>query len=121
MIYATGDLHGNALRFQPQYFPEQVEMTKDDYMIVCGDFGCIQEQTQDVLQTLEQRLAAAGSDKDHMVRATIYLRDIAQFAAMNEVWDAWVNPATAPARACVEARLGREAALVEIVVDAVKA
>ena len=81
----------------------------------------IQEQTQDVLQTLEQRLAAAGSDKDHMVRATIYLRDIAQFAAMNEVWDAWVNPATAPARACVEARLGREAALVEIVVDAVKA
>ena len=41
MIYATGDLHGNSLRFQPQYFPEQAEMTKDDYMIVCGDFGCI--------------------------------------------------------------------------------
>ena len=41
MIYATGDLHGNALRFQPQYFPEQAEMTKDDYMIVCGDFGCV--------------------------------------------------------------------------------
>ena len=36
MIYATGDLHGNSLRFQPQYFPEQAEMTKDDYMIVCG-------------------------------------------------------------------------------------
>ncbi len=41
MIYATGDLHGNALRFQPQYFPEQAEMTKEDCMIVCGDFGCI--------------------------------------------------------------------------------
>ena len=41
MIYATGDLHGNTLRFQPQYFPEQAEMTKDDYMIVCGDFGCV--------------------------------------------------------------------------------
>ena len=41
MIYATGDLHGNALRFQPEYFPEQAKMTKDDYMIVCGDFGCI--------------------------------------------------------------------------------
>lgn len=39
MIYATGDLHGNILRFQPQYFLEQAEMTKDDYMIVCGDFG----------------------------------------------------------------------------------
>ena len=41
MIYATGDLHGNSLRFQPQYFPEQAEMTKDDYMIVCGDSGCV--------------------------------------------------------------------------------
>ena len=41
MIYATGDLHGNALRFQPEYFPEQAEMTKDDYMIVCGDFGFV--------------------------------------------------------------------------------
>ena len=33
MIYATGDLHGNSLRFQPQYFPEQAEMAKDDYMM----------------------------------------------------------------------------------------
>ena len=41
MIYATGDLHGNALRFQPQYFSEQAEMSKIDYMIVCGDFGCV--------------------------------------------------------------------------------
>ena len=41
MIYATGDLHGNSLRFQPQYFPEQAQMTKDDYMIVCGDAGLV--------------------------------------------------------------------------------
>ena len=41
MIYATGDLHGNALRFQPEYFPEQAGMTNDDYMIVCGDFGFV--------------------------------------------------------------------------------
>ena len=41
MIYVTGDLHGNGLRFQPQYFPEQSEMTKNDYMIACGDFGCV--------------------------------------------------------------------------------
>ena len=41
MSYAIADLHGNSLRFQPQYFPEQSEMTKDDYMIVCGDFGCV--------------------------------------------------------------------------------
>ena len=41
MIYAAGDLHGNTLRFQPQYFPEQAGMTKDDYMIVCGDAGLV--------------------------------------------------------------------------------
>ena len=39
MICATGDTHGNFERFQPEYFPEQAEMTKEDYMIICGDFG----------------------------------------------------------------------------------
>jgi len=37
MIYATGDLHGNTLRFRPQYFLEKAEMSKDDYMRTqCG-------------------------------------------------------------------------------------
>ena len=39
MIYATGDTHGNFERFRGEYFPEQTSMTKDDYVIVCGDFG----------------------------------------------------------------------------------
>lgn len=39
MIYATGDTHGQFQRFQSQNFPEQAAMTKDDYMIICGDFG----------------------------------------------------------------------------------
>ena len=39
MIYATGDTHGNFQRFQTQHFPEQVSMTREDYMIICGDFG----------------------------------------------------------------------------------
>lgn len=39
MIYATGDTHGNFQRFAPEHFPEQVGMTKEDYMIICGDFG----------------------------------------------------------------------------------
>ena len=38
MIYATGDTHGKFERFQPEYFPEQAEMTKEDYMIICGDY-----------------------------------------------------------------------------------
>lgn len=39
MIYATGDTHGNFQRFQAQHFPEQATMTREDYMIICGDFG----------------------------------------------------------------------------------
>lgn len=39
MIYATGDTHGIFVRFKPKYFSEQSDMTKDDYMIICGDFG----------------------------------------------------------------------------------
>ena len=38
MIYATGDTHGNFQRFAPEHFPEQAGMTKEDYMIICGDY-----------------------------------------------------------------------------------
>ena len=39
MIFITGDCHGNFERFNPSIFPEQNEMTKEDYVIICGDFG----------------------------------------------------------------------------------
>lgn len=39
MIYITGDCHQNYERFHASIFPEQKEMTKDDYVIICGDFG----------------------------------------------------------------------------------
>lgn len=39
MIYITGDCHANFNRFSTDIFPEQKEMTKDDYVIICGDFG----------------------------------------------------------------------------------
>ena len=39
MIYITGDCHGDFERFSKNIFPEQNEMTKDDYVIICGDFG----------------------------------------------------------------------------------
>ena len=42
MIYITGDTHGEfGRRFNTQNFPEQKTMTKDDYVIICGDFGGI--------------------------------------------------------------------------------
>ena len=39
MIYITGDCHSDFVRFNKENFPEQTEMTKDDYVIICGDFG----------------------------------------------------------------------------------
>ncbi|MGN0240295.1 MAG: metallophosphoesterase [Candidatus Weimeria sp.] len=41
MIYVTGDIHGNTRRFFTKYFPKQKEMTKDDYIVICGDFGLV--------------------------------------------------------------------------------
>lgn len=39
MIYITGDCHRDFRRFNTRIFPEQKEMTKDDFVIICGDFG----------------------------------------------------------------------------------
>jgi enamine deaminase RidA (YjgF/YER057c/UK114 family) len=78
----------------------------------------VQEQTEVVLEKIEALLNKYGSDKNHILSTTIYLRDIKDFAAMNEVWDAWVEDGHEPARACVEARMAREHILVELSVVA---
>ena len=75
-------------------------------------------QTEDVLAQVAQRLLEAGSDKSRILRAQIYLTDIADIAAMNAVWDAWVVPGTAPPRATVQAALANPAYKIEIVVTA---
>lgn len=75
-------------------------------------------QTENMLAKVDTLLEQAGSDREHILSATLYLRDMKDFAAMNAVWDAWVIEGTAPARACVEARLARPDLLVEICVVA---
>lgn len=81
----------------------------------------IKEQTQVVLEKVEQLLDKYGSDKQHMLSTTIYLKDIAMFKDMNEVWDVWIENGFEPARACVEAKMAREDILVEVsVIAAVK-
>lgn len=65
----------------------------------------VTEQTRDVLAQIEQSLADIGSDKSKLLHATIWLADMASYDEMNAVWDAWVLPRQAPARACVESRL----------------
>ncbi len=75
-------------------------------------------QTGQVLATIDRLLAEAGTDKSHILTTTIYLSDMADFPAMNAVWDTWVSPGNTPARATIEAQLARPGWLIEIVVTA---
>lgn len=80
----------------------------------------VESQTRDVLRQIDELLAEAGTDKSRLLTATVYLADMAGFAAMNRAWDAWVDPANSPARATVEARLAAPEYLVEIQVVAAR-
>jgi enamine deaminase RidA (YjgF/YER057c/UK114 family) len=66
----------------------------------------IEAQAEDALARLDRALADAGSDRARLLRVVVYLADIANdFAGFNRVWNAWVDPARPPARACVQAGL----------------
>ncbi|MDB5980491.1 MAG: hypothetical protein JWQ69_1506 [Pseudomonas sp.] len=79
----------------------------------------IKGQTVQVLQKIDDFLEKAGLDKTRILSAQIWLSDInADFAKMNEVWDAWVSQGHAPARATVESTLALPELLIEITVVA---
>jgi len=78
-------------------------------------------QTRQVLAAIDRLLAEAGSDKTRILRAQVFLADIADYAGMNAAWDAWVPAGHAPPRATVEARLARPEWRVEVVVTAATA
>lgn len=81
--------------------------------------GDIRQQTRDTLASIERLLVEAGSDKSRILSATVYLKDIANdYAGLNAEWDTWLTPGTAPARACVEAKMYAPEVLVEISVVA---
>ena len=77
-------------------------------------------QTRQILAKIDRLLAAAGSDKSRVLKANIWLADIAGFAEMNAVWDAWVPTGQPPVRATVESRLAGPEYLVEIMVEAAR-
>ena len=81
----------------------------------------VAEQTTEILTRIDTLLAEAGSSKEQVYKATIWLRDIAAFNEMNGVWDQWVVSGHTPVRATVEARLASPDVLVEIQVEAIKA
>ena len=79
----------------------------------------ITDQTKDILKAIDTLLSNAGSDKAHILSATIWLCSMDDFAEMNAVWDAWVDSSNPPARACVESpKLATNDFQVEIMVTA---
>jgi enamine deaminase RidA (YjgF/YER057c/UK114 family) len=75
-------------------------------------------QTTQVLAAIDALLARAGSDKTKILRAQIFLADLADFPAMNGVWEQWVVAGHTPPRATVQAALAKPEWKVEIVVTA---
>jgi enamine deaminase RidA (YjgF/YER057c/UK114 family) len=80
----------------------------------------VAEQTKEILASIDRLLKEAGSDKSKLLSANIWLADIARFNEMNEVWDAWLAPGSAPARATVEANLASPDFTVESMVIAAR-
>ena len=89
---------------------------------LASDFDLdIKGQTQQTFDMIDQFLADAGTDKSHILSVAMYLEDIENdYAAFNEVWDAWVADIDALPRTCVEAKLYDPQVLVELTVVAVK-
>ena len=75
-------------------------------------------QTAQVLGAIDKLLARAGTDKRKILRAQVFIADLADFSGMNKAWEAWVPAGHAPPRATVEAKLARPEWKVEIVVTA---
>ena len=85
---------------------------------VGAEGASVTAQTEAVLASVDRLLAAAGTDKTKLLTAQIWVADIADFAEMNAVWDAWVAPGHAPARWTGEAKLATPGFKVEVIVTA---
>jgi enamine deaminase RidA (YjgF/YER057c/UK114 family) len=113
---------------------ERIEVSKrlseavihGDTVYLCGQVaddlkGDIRQQTREVVANIDRMLGKAGTSKEKLLTATVYLKSIDDYRAMNEVWDAWTAPNAAPARTCVGgAALFSPDALVEITVSAAR-
>jgi enamine deaminase RidA (YjgF/YER057c/UK114 family) len=71
-------------------------------------------QTRQILAKIDALLKEAGTDKSKLLSTNIWLTDMSTFNEMNKVWDAWVSPGNAPARATVESKLAAPPYRVEI-------
>ena len=94
----------------------------NDIIWLAGQVGIaghsVTEQTTEMLSKVDELLEANGSSKSSVLQATIWLADMADFADMNAVYDAWIDPTNPPARAAGEAKLATHEYKVEIIVVA---
>ncbi len=96
---------------------------KDGILYVAGQVGdtpdaSVEQQTKELLATIDRILAENGSDKEHILAATVVLADIKNVAEMNAVWDAWVVKGAEPTRMCFEGKLVSPAWRVEVCLTA---
>jgi enamine deaminase RidA (YjgF/YER057c/UK114 family) len=80
----------------------------------------VKGQTAETLAQIDAILEAHGTDKTRLLQAQIWLKDIRDRDAMNEIWTAWLPADGAPARACVQANMADPRILVEIMVTTTK-
>ena len=80
--------------------------------------GDIKAQTAGALAVVDKWLAVAGTDKSKLLTTQIWISDMSEFAAMNEVWTVWIDPDNPPARATCEAKLALPEWKLELVVSA---
>ena len=88
---------------------------------LCGQVGAgatVAEQTRDCLSRVDALLTEAGSSRRDILQATIWLAHMADYDAMNAVWDTWVVPGHTPPRATVQAAMAKPQWKIEIVVTA---
>ena len=99
-------------------------VTHNGTIYLAGQVGnpgdSVAEQTKTCIERVEALLAEAGSDATRILQCVIWLADMADFAEMNAVWDAWMPEGHAPARACGEAKLATPNYKVEFIVIAAK-
>lgn len=78
----------------------------------------IKIQTREALAKIERHLAAVGTDKTRLLSTMIWLASIADYDAVNKIWDAWVPTGTAPARSCGQVQIGGDGYDIEIICTA---
>lgn len=82
--------------------------------------GDIRQQTLEILQGIDNMLAEAQSSRSNLLSAQIWLKNMDDFDAMNEIWEDWLVDAIPPARACTQSTFAKPHYLIEIQVVAAK-